>query len=84
MSVEDVTEILAVTLLGVIPDDEQVVISTNQGEPVVGEGSPAGAAYERVCRRLTGEEIPVCDFTKPDGFLGKLASLFHRNQGGVL
>ena len=84
MSVEDVTEILAVTLLGVIPDDEQVVISTNQGEPVVGEGSPAGAAYERVCRRLTGEEIPVCDFTKPDGFLGKLSSLFHRNQGGVL
>ena len=37
MSVEDVTEILAVDLLGVIPDDEQVVIATNQGEPVVGE-----------------------------------------------
>mgnify|MGYP000184672582 CR=1 FL=1 len=35
MSVEDVTEILAIDLLGVIPDDESVVVATNQGEPVV-------------------------------------------------
>ena len=46
MSVEDVTEILAIDLLGVIPDDESVVIATNQGEPVVGEESPAGKGYE--------------------------------------
>ena len=37
MSVDDVTEILAVNLLGVIPDDEQVVIATNRGEAVAGE-----------------------------------------------
>ena len=55
MSVEDVTEILAIDLLGVIPDDESVVIATNQGEPVVGEESPAGKGYENICRRLTGE-----------------------------
>ena len=36
MSVDDVTEILAINLLGVIPDDEHVVIATNQGEPIVG------------------------------------------------
>ena len=54
MSVEDVTEILAIDLLGVIPDDESVVIATNQGEPVVGEESPAGKGYENICRRLTG------------------------------
>ena len=62
MSVEDVTEILAIDLLGVIPDDESVVIATNQGEPVVGEESPAGKGYENICRRLTGEEIQVTDF----------------------
>ena len=84
MSVEDVTEILAIDLLGVIPDDEQVVIATNQGEPVVGEGSPAGSAYDRVCRRLTGEEIPVCDFSRPEGFFGRISGFFHRNQGGGL
>ena len=62
------TEILAIDLLGVIPDDESVVIATNQGEPVVGEESPAGKGYENICRRLTGEEIPVTDFSR------------HRNQ----
>ncbi|HIZ82118.1 MAG TPA: septum site-determining protein MinD [Candidatus Mediterraneibacter pullistercoris] len=81
MSVEDVTEILAVDLLGVIPDDEQVVIATNQGEPVVGEESLAGKSYLNICRRLTGEEIPMEDFMKPDGILERISSLFHRNQG---
>ena len=36
MSVDDVTEILSVPLIGILPDDEQVVIGTNQGEPVIG------------------------------------------------
>ena len=79
MSVDDVTEILAVELLGVIPDDEQVVIATNQGEPVVGDGSQAGAAYERICRRLAGEEIPICDFSRPEGILGRF-SVCRRRQ----
>ena len=85
MSVEDVLEILAVDLigamidlLGVIPDDESVVIATNQGEPVVGEESPAGKGYENICRRLTGEEIPVTDFSRHSGIRKKLSGLFHR------
>ena len=77
MSVEDVTEILAIDLLGVIPDDESVVIATNQGEPVVGEESPAGKGYENICRRLTGEEIPVTDFSRHSGIRKKLSGLFH-------
>lgn len=79
MSVEDVTEILAVDLLGVIPDDEQVVIATNQGEPVVEEDGLAGSSYMNICRRLLGEEIPIEDYMKPEGFLEKISSFFHRN-----
>lgn len=79
MSVEDVTEILAVDLLGVIPDDEQVVIATNQGEPVVGEDGMAGSSYMNICRRLLGEEIPMEDYMKPEGFLEKISSFFHRS-----
>jgi len=78
MSVEDVTEILAIDLLGVIPDDESVVIATNQGEPVVGEESPAGKGYENICRRLTGVENPVTDFSRHSGIRKKLSGLFHR------
>lgn len=79
MSVEDVTEILAVDLLGVIPDDEQVVIATNQGEPIVGENSMAGQAYLDICRRILGEDIPMKDYNRPVGFLSKVSGLFRKN-----
>ena len=69
MSVEDVSEILAIDLLGVIPDDEQIVIAD----------SIAGRAYSNVCRRILGEEIPIPDFTKSDGFFHRFTQLFHKN-----
>ena len=56
MSVEDVIDILAVNVIGAVPDDESIVISTNQGEPLVGMGSLAGQAYMNICRRVTGRE----------------------------
>ena len=79
LEASDVTEILAADLLGVIPDDEQVVIATNQGEPVVGEDGMAGSSYMNICRRLLGEEIPIEDYMKPEGFLEKISSFFHRS-----
>lgn len=79
MSVEDVTEILAVDLLGVIPDDEQVVVATNQGEAVMGQDSLAGKAYENICRRLQGEEIPIPDFQQNEKFFAKIAHWFRKN-----
>lgn len=54
MSVEDVTEILAVELLGAIPDDEAVVIATNRGEPLCGQDSMSGQAFLNICRRIAG------------------------------
>ena len=44
MSLSDVTDILAVNIIGAVPDDENIVVSTNQGEPLVGMGSSAGQA----------------------------------------
>ena len=79
MSVEDVTEILAVNLLGVIPDDEQVVIATNQGEALIGSDCLAGKAYENICRRLMGEDIPIPDFSHADGLLERFIHLFKKN-----
>ena len=79
MSVEDVTEILAIHLLGGIPDDEQVVIATNQGEPIVGEDCMSGKAYANICRRLLGEEIPITDFGRSEGLFSKFRDLFKKN-----
>ncbi|MCI8637974.1 MAG: septum site-determining protein MinD [Coprococcus sp.] len=76
MSVEDVTEILPIPLLGAIPDDEQVVIGTNQGEPVIDMDSLSGRAYMNVCRRLTGEEVPFIDLEKQNSILYRLTQMF--------
>ena len=75
MSVDDVSEILAVPLLGIIPDDEHVVIATNQGEAVAGSDTMSGEAFENISRRLTGEEIPFMELPAKKGFFRRL---FHR------
>ena len=77
LSVEDVLEILRVDLIGVVPDDQSIIVATNEGEPIVGNSSQAGKAFENICRRVTGEEVPYLDL-QADGFFKKLASLFRR------
>ena len=61
MSLDDVMDILAVNVIGAVPDDEDIVIATNQGEPLVGMGTRAGQAYMDICRRIAGEEIPLAN-----------------------
>ncbi|NJK59514.1 MAG: septum site-determining protein MinD [Oscillatoriales cyanobacterium SM2_1_8] len=75
MSVEDVLEILSVKLLGVIPDDEQVIVSTNRGEPLVLAEKPslAGRAYQNIAGRLEGQDIPFLDLDEANrSFLARL------------
>ena len=76
MSSQDVVEILSVDLLGVVPDDENIVVSTNQGEPLVGSKCLAGQAYKNICDRIMGEEVPFLDLTQKNGFLSKLKNKF--------
>lgn len=79
MSSDDVVDILAVDLIGVVPDDENVVIATNQGEPLVGDDTPAGQAYMNICRRILGEEVPLLDLSGKKGLFERLAEIFHKN-----
>lgn len=79
MTIDDVTEILAIEILGVVPDDESIVIATNKGEPAVtNEESRAGQAYRNIVKRLLGETVPIMEFEMPEGFVEKLKKLFHR------
>ena len=59
LSVEDVEEILAIPLLGVIPESEAVLKASNQGVPVThDEDSDAGQAYDDAVARYLGEDRP--------------------------
>ncbi len=78
MSVEDVTEILAVSLIGAVPDDTEIVVSTNQGEPVSGTDTPSGQAFFNISRRVLGEEVEIPDFTCETSFFQKMKSFFKK------
>jgi septum site-determining protein MinD len=79
LGVEDVQEVLgnSVKLIGVVPDDEAIITSTNHGEPaVMTESSMAGQAYMNIARRLRGEEVPFLDLEEKSGFFEKLFKRF--------
>lgn len=72
LSVDDVCEILSAELLGIVPDDEEIIDTTNKGEPVMlGETNRLRVIYDKIARRLEGELVP---FTNLDstGFFGRL------------
>ena len=83
MSADDVVDILAVPLIGIVPDDENVVIATNQGEPLVGSDTPAGKAYRNVVDRVLGKEIPFLDFEKGVSFWTKETGIFGKHRKGT-
>lgn len=75
LSVEDVLDILAIPLLGIIPEDERILVASNQGMPLVMHGVnglSAGQAFRNVARRLEGEEVPFIDMTVKQGFMERL------------
>ncbi|MCT4618581.1 MAG: septum site-determining protein MinD [Marinisporobacter sp.] len=80
MNIEDMIDILAIDLLGVVPDDEYIVISTNKGEPAVVENvSMAGKAYKNITKRILGEEVPFLELQGQETFMSKIKKLFGMN-----
>lgn len=76
LSTEDVLEVLAIQLIGVVPEDELVLVSSNQGLPAaLDPKSRAGKAFRDIARRLNGEEVPFEDLEARDGFFGRLSRL---------
>jgi len=77
MSIEDINDILAIDLIGVVPDDENIIIATNRGEPAVPDTkSLAGQAYRNITKRLLGEDVPLMELNSQDGFFTKMKKLF--------
>ncbi len=77
LNTEDVVELLAIELLGIVPEDEQVIISTNRGQPIVlYEKSKAGKAFLNIARRLNGEEVEFLSMDAGNTILGKLGKMF--------
>lgn len=82
MSLDDVLEILAVDLLGVVPEDEVIVVTSNRGEPAaLVPSSKAGQAYRRIARRLLGMPVPIPEMEETVGFVSRLRRLIGIGEG---
>jgi septum site-determining protein MinD len=78
----DILDVLAIDLLGVVPEDERVIVASNQGVPIVSEsGSLAGKAFNNIARRLNGEDVPFMAMEDADGFFGRLTRLIGSGGG---
>jgi septum site-determining protein MinD len=81
MDKEDIIDILAIDLLGVVPEDEKIIISTNEGNPIVFvDDSKSSAAFKRIARRIEGETVPIFGEGEQEGIVTRLRKIFVRNN----
>jgi septum site-determining protein MinD len=77
LSAEDVTDILALKIIGIVPEDEHVIPASNSGVPVtLNENSRAGIAFRNIARRITGENVPLMQLETNTSFFKRLSKLF--------
>jgi len=76
LAAADVLELLAVELIGIVPEDQAVLVSTNRGSPIAMDNkSKTGQAFRNIGARITGEQIPFAATNGANGILGRLSKL---------
>lgn len=80
LDVPDIIETLSIGLIGVVPDDKNITISTNKGEPIVLDTkSISGQAFKNIARRINGEEVPLLDLADGNnGIFSAIKKMFKR------
>ena len=79
LSPEDVLDLLAIDLIGIVPEDENVLVGSNRGTPVaLDQKSRAGQAFRNIARRLKGETVPFIDWESQGGFWERIQRLTGR------
>lgn len=76
MDVADVLEVLGIDLLGIVPEDENIIVAINKGEPIVyDKRTRAGRAYLNAAQRILGEEVPLEEVVETPSLLERLRRL---------
>ncbi len=76
LSTQDVLELLAIDLLGIVPEDKEILVSTNRGVPIALDGKTgAGQAYRNIAGRLLGQDIPFMALKESAGVFGRFTRL---------
>jgi septum site-determining protein MinD len=73
LEIEDICQVLAIDLIGIVPDDEHVIRAANLGEPtVMNVNSRAAIAYRNIARRILGETVPLSQLEEKSGMFRKV------------
>lgn len=82
LSAEDITDILSLKIIGIVPEDEYVIPASNSGVPVtLNPNSQAGIAFTNIARRITGEDIPLMNLEESGGIFNRITRLFGSGSG---
>jgi len=77
LDIDDICQVLAIDLLGVVPDDEQVIKSANHGEPtVMNPNTPASVAFRNIARRILGDAVPLMSLEEKKGAMARVKKFF--------
>ncbi|MBN2984847.1 MULTISPECIES: septum site-determining protein MinD [Cohnella] len=77
LEVDDICQVLAIDLIGIVPDDENVIKGANHGEPtVMNPASRAAIAYRNIARRILGETVPLMHLEEKSGMFGRVKKFF--------
>jgi septum site-determining protein MinD len=73
LDIDEICQVLAIDLLGIVPDDEYVIKAANSGEPtVMNPTSRAAIAYRNIARRVLGDTVPLMQLEEKAGFFKKM------------
>lgn len=76
LGIDDIIDCLAIKLIGVVPEDKNVTVATNKGEPVALENKAmAGKAFNNIANRVIGNEVPFLELSE-EGFFTRLFKRF--------
>lgn len=82
ISVEDIVDLLAIELIGIVPEDQKVIVSTNRGSPIsLDAKSLAGEALQNIALRMMGEDVPFIDLSKGNNIFSRIGKRI-RSGGG--
>lgn len=77
LNIDDTLEILSIELIGIVPEDENIIRSSNLGEPVIVEGKTiSGKAYRNIVSRVLGESVPFMELKEDNSFVQRFKKLF--------
>ncbi|CAM3503193.1 septum site-determining protein MinD [Marinicrinis lubricantis] len=77
LDIDEICQVLAIDLLGIVPDDETVIKAANSGEPtVMNPNSKAALAYRNIARRILGDKVPLMPLEDKPGMMKKIKKFF--------